>query len=119
MWRTRAVVSMLVEDIASLETPVGNERDADPTEDNPEAEPLARAIRKARLVIIVDWLAILILFLFRDQTRPFLPANQTIETVFTLGVLAVAAHAGFRWAQLDRLQAVRRLCVELRQRQQG
>ena len=108
MWRTRAVVAMLVEDIAGLKVL---------TPEEGETEALGKARRRARLVVAVDWLAILILFLFRDQTRPFLPANQTIETVFTLGVLAVAAHAGYRWAQLERYRLVQRLCDELRERQ--
>ena len=108
MWRSRAVIAMLVDDIAGL-GPIG-----------PETEEidglLASAVRRAKLVVAVDCLDILILFLFREQTRPFLPVNQTIETVFTLGVLAVAAHAGFRWAQVERLRAVKRLCAELLER---
>lgn len=107
MWRTRAVVSMLVEDIAGLSLL---------TPEDGEHEVLSKAMRRATLVVAVDCLAILILFLFRDNTRPFLPADQAIETVFTLGVLAVAAHAGFRWAQLERLRTVRRLCDDLRKR---
>lgn len=112
MWRTRAVIALLIEDVAglSLHTP-GD------TEDE-ETEAFAGAIRRARLVVAVDCLAILILFLFRDSSQPFLPFNQTIETVFTFGVLAVAAHAGFRWAQLERLRTVQRLCHDLRQRQE-
>jgi len=109
MWRTRAVVSMLVEDIAGLKPPAADGQESQ--------EALARAIRRTRLVIIIDWLAILILFLFRDTVRPFLPADRTVETVFTMGVLAVAAHAGYRWGQLDRYRAVEHLCEELRQRQ--
>jgi len=110
MWRTRAVISMLVEDIAGLSLL---------TPEDGESEVLSKAMRRATLVVAVDCLAILILFLFRDNARPFLPADQTIETVFTLGVLAVAAHAGFRWAQLERLRTVRRLCEDLRQRQES
>ena len=111
MWRTRAVIALLVEDVAGLSLPTPGD-----TEDE-ETEVLAGAMRRARLVVAVDCLAILILFLFRDSARPFLPANQTMETVFTFGVLAVAAHAGFRAAQLGRLQAVQRLCDDLRDRQ--
>ena len=118
MWRTRAVVSMLVEDIAGL-GPLGPEdREGEDSPAHPESEALSRAMRRATLVVAVDCLAILILFLFRDQTRPFLAANQTVETVFTFGVLAVAAHAGFRWAQLERFRTVQRLCDDLRERQE-
>lgn len=109
MWRTRAVVSLLVEDIAGLELSTG---EVDP----PELAALDRAIRRARLVIGVDCLAVLILFLTRDPVRPFLPWEPAIGTIFTLGVLAVAVHAGFRWAQLDRYRAVKRVCEELRDR---
>ena len=119
MWRTRAVISMLVEDIAGLPLPSDRDEDSSPSEGRPELEPLARAIRRARLVIAVDWIAILVLFVFRDPSRPFLPGGQSIETIFTLGVLAVAAHSGFRWAQLDRYQAVQRLTSELRDRQEA
>lgn len=106
MWRTRAVVSLLVEDIAGLEL--------SPDEvELPELAALDRAIRRARLVIGVDCLAVLALFLTRDASRPFLPWEPAIGTVFTFGILAVAVHAGFRWAQLDRYHAVKRLCREL------
>lgn len=118
MWRTRAVISMLVEDIAGLSLPSDRDEESVPDEDRPELEPLAKAIRRARLVIALDWVAILVLFIFRDPTRPFLPGGQSIETVFTLGVLAVAAHSGYRWAQLHRFQAVQRLSSELRDRQE-
>lgn len=118
MWRTRAVVSMLVEDIAGLSLPTDRESDLDESEGRPELEPLAKSIRRARLVIAVDWIAILILFLFRDPAQPFLPGNQAVDTVFTLGVLAVAAHAGFRWGQLERYRSVQRLCDELLDREE-
>jgi hypothetical protein len=117
MWRTRAVIAMLVEDIAGLALPADRESEADKGGDPPELASLSKAIRRGRLVIVVDWIAIAILFLFRDPSRPFLPVNQTVETVFTLGVLAIAAHAGFRWGQIQRYQAVERLCDELHDRQ--
>lgn len=118
MWRTRAVIAMLVEDVAGLpRLPSAAEVDAE-SEVPPEIEPLERAMRRARLVVVVDCLALLVLFVFRDPSRPFLPFEPTIETVFTLGVLAVAAHAGFRLAQLQQLRSVQRLCTELRERQE-
>ena len=106
MWRTRAVVSMLIEDVAGLSLPTPESGEEDELSEHPETETLSRAMSRARMVVAVDCLAILILFLFRDHTRPF-----------TFGVLAVAAHAGFRWAQLERLRTVQRLCDDLRQRQ--
>jgi len=111
MWRSRAVIAMLVDEIAGL-GPVGPD-----TQEIDEL--LSRAGRRAKLVVAVDCLAILILFLFREKTRPFLPVNQTIETIFTFGILAVAGHAGFRYAQLDRLRAIRRLCGELIERSEN
>jgi hypothetical protein len=117
MWRTRAVVSMLVEDVAGLGPLSPEDRESADSPAHPESEALTKAIRRATLVVAVDCLAILILFLFRDHAQPFLPAEPTVETVFTFGVLAVAAHAGFRWAQLERLRSVQRLCDDLRQRQ--
>jgi len=109
---------MLVEDIAGLTLPADRESDSDEHESRPDLESLAKAIRRSRLVIAVDWIAILTLFLFRDPSRSFLPGHQTVEIVFTLGVLAVAAHAGFRWGQLDRYLSVQRLCDELLDREE-
>ena len=108
---------MLLEDVAGLVVPTHDPADPEDLPERPETELLEKARRRSRLVVAVDCLAILILFLFRDPARPFLPVNQTVETVFTFGVLAVAAHAGFRWAQLERLRAVQRLCDDLRDRQ--
>lgn len=109
MWRTRAVISLLVEDIAGLEMPSADI-------DRPESESLDRAIRRARLVIGLDSLALLVLFLTRDPIRPFLPWEPAVETIFTLAVLAVAVHAGFRWAQLERFRTMKRVCEDLRDR---
>lgn len=117
MWRTRAVVSMLVEDIAGLQIPANDPAEGSLPVEPSEREALDKAKKRARLVVAVDCLALLVLFVFRDSTRPFLPAGRSIETVFTLGVLAVAAHVGFRSAQLQSLRAVERLCRELRERQ--
>lgn len=111
MWRTAAVISLLVEDIAGLEMSTAEA-------DRPEVHPLARAIGRARLVIGIDCAALLILFLTRNPMRPFLPWEPAVETIFTLGVLAVAVHAGFRWAQLERYRSVQRACEDLRQRTQ-
>jgi hypothetical protein len=116
MWRTRAIITLLVEDIAGLTMPRAALDDSKDISEPPEIEPLKRAGRRSRLVVAVDGLALAVLFLLRDSSRPFLPWGPTVETVFTLGALAVAAHAGFRWAQLERYRAVFRACSELRER---
>lgn len=116
MWRTRAVVSMLVEDVAGLATPK-SARDVSAGEIAAATEAaLARAQRRAKWAIVVDWIALLVLFILRDRAGPFLPWNATIDTVFTLGALAIGVHSGLRWGQLEKLRAVARLCQELRER---
>ena len=65
MWRTRAVISLLVEDIAGLEMVPADA-------DRPESASLDRAIRRARLVIGIDCLALMVLFLTHNPVRPFL-----------------------------------------------
>lgn len=116
MWRTRAVVSLLVQDVAGLDVPeIDSDRGAS-AEPAAEIEPLSRACRRASLVVALDWLALLVLFLLRDATRPFLPVGASVDTVFTLGALAVASHAGFRWAQLLKYRVIARSCAALRER---
>ena len=101
MWRTRAVLSLLHEEIAGLPY---DERDT------PElrAETMQRARRRARIVIALDWLAIAILVLFGERALPMLTFGPTEHTVFTLAILVVAMHSGFRLGQLEKLRAVNR-----------
>ncbi len=61
----------------------------------------------------LDWLALAALFLLRDRGAAFLPMDPTIETVFTLGVLVVAVHSGFRLGQLEKYRAVSRTYEDL------
>lgn len=105
MWRTRAVIDLMLEEVAGL--PARSEAD-------PE-EVLRRARRRARFVALLDLVALATLFALRDRSGIFL-AGEGIETVFTLGALAVATHAGFRLAQASALTAVERLCADLRAR---
>lgn len=114
MWRTRAIVSTLIEDVAALrhQTPGS---DPEPS----GLELLDRAKKRARLVVALDWIALAVLFVFRDPGRAFLPAGPSVEAVFTLGVLAVAVHSGFRLGQLEKLAAVERACRELLERDPG
>lgn len=138
MLRRRAVRSLLVEEVAGLRTLLPDEarppddggtadRDRSPPpsasplaadrleeEAAAEVEALAKAERRALGVVVLDWLALAVLFLFRDTAAPFLPFDGSIETVFTLGVLAVAVHSGFRLGQLEKYRAVSRAHEGLR-----
>ena len=101
MWRTHAVMTLLHEDVAGLphdevETPEGRR------------EAMGRALRRGRIVVALDWLAILVLVLFGQRAAPALSLGASEETVFTLAILAVATHAGFRLGQLEKLSAVAR-----------
>lgn len=102
MWRTQAVISMLFEDVGGLESADG--------------EALRRARRRARWVVALDWLAIAALVLLHDGSRPQLTLGGGEQTLFTLGILAVAVHSGFRLAQLHKLAALERLRRELEER---
>ena len=101
MWRTRAVLSLLHEEIAGLPY------DAQETPEM-RAETMRRARRRALIVIVLDWVAILILVLFGDRALPMLTFGASEHSVFTLAILAVAAHSGFRLGQLEKLRAVAR-----------
>ena len=101
MWRTEAVLSLLHEEVAGLP------RDAAETPAD-RAEAMRRAQRRALLVIGLDWLAILVLVLFGDRAAQPLGLGPDEHTVFTLAILAVATHAGFRLGQLEKLRAVAR-----------
>jgi hypothetical protein len=115
MWRTRAIRSLLVRDIAALRGASDPEEAAD--EAKLQLSLLAKAKRKALWVIALDWIAILVLFLFRRTEEPFLVFGADTRTVFTLGILAVAAHSGFRLGQLEKYAAVERAIRELEERE--
>jgi hypothetical protein len=102
MWRTRAVVNLLLQDVCGLpEEP-----------DRPAVEILRRARRRALLVVLLDLAALAVLFTLRERERAFLTASGG-DAIFTLGVLAVAVHAGFRLAQARVLRAVAGLSEDL------
>lgn len=107
MWRTRAVLSLLHEEIAGLPR-------AAPESALEAAEALGRARRRAALVVALDWLAILILVLFGERGAPALTLGPAESTVFTLALLAVAVHSGFRLGQLEKLRAVALAAERLR-----
>ena len=106
MWRTRAVLSLLHEEIGGLP------HDDDKTAED-RAEAMARVRRRALIVIILDWLAILTLVLLGDRGLPMMSLGASEHTVFTLAILAVATHSGFRLGQLEKLRAVARAAERL------
>ena len=99
MIRLRAVRSLLLEEIAELEPPgaAGEER-----------ATIAKARARAGIVTAIDLIAILILFIFRPQATSFLDLGASEQGLFTLGVLAIAVHAGYRLGQMQKLGAVLR-----------
>lgn len=99
MWRTRAVLSLLHEEIAGLPREEGATPDG-------RAAALRRARKRALIVVGLDWAAILTLTLLGERAAPTMTLGPTEDTVFTLALLAVAAHSGFRLAQLQMLRAV-------------
>lgn len=98
MMHLRAVRSLLLEDIACL-TPANDAPGAD-------LAAVSRARTRAALMATLDWVAILVLFAWRAG-RPLLVLGANEETIFTLGVLAVAVHSGYRLAQMRTFGAVR------------
>lgn len=104
MLRPAAVRALLLQEIAGL-----------PSETNPLAalDRLNVAMRRAGLVALVDIGAIAFLLAMADRSVPFLTLGANERTAFTIGVLGVALHAGFRLAQLLTLRAVRRAVESL------
>lgn len=123
MLRPRAVREMLVE-IAGVRVAGAAEDEgaASAPEDLAEAvreserHALDRARRRAAVTILVDALAIVVLLVLRDEER-FLTLGRNEDTIFTLGVLVIAVHLGFRLAQLLALGTLRRLHDELGERE--
>ncbi|MFQ5525697.1 MAG: hypothetical protein ACE5GX_05490 [Thermoanaerobaculia bacterium] len=103
MLRIRAIRQILLEDIAGL-SQSREERDD---------ESLKRARKRAVAVVVVDWAAIVILVLARAKSGSVLPVGPTEDSIFALGLLAIAAHSGFRLGQLEKLSAVDRTIREL------
>lgn len=81
-----------------------------------EREALDRAHRRGMLVAALDAAAIVALLLLREGDR-FLVLGRTEEAIFSLGVLVVAAHLGFRVSQVLTVATVRRLHEELAERE--
>ncbi|MFP3941697.1 MAG: hypothetical protein ACLF0P_15470 [Thermoanaerobaculia bacterium] len=120
MLRPRAIRSLLVEEVASLRVagpPAGGDlegaEERDRLRQDAEREALERAEHRALRVVGLDWAALVVLFLLRDPAAVFLPMDATVDTVFTLGVVVVAVHSGFRLAERGKYRAVRRAWEEL------
>lgn len=114
LFRTRAVERILLEDLAGLRndgTPGGEASDA-PDEDD-SRDRLAAARRKAVLVIALDWAALLILLFARARSAEIFSFGPTEESIFAVGILAIAVHSGFRLGQLEKYDAIRRVLEEL------
>ena len=77
---------------------------------------LAKARRRALGVVILDWVAIAVLFLTYREPHPFLSLGSDPRTIFTVGILAIAVHSGFRLAQLQGYRRIAAACEELAQR---
>lgn len=108
MWRASAVRSMVLEKIAGLPT-----LDPETSEEDELGPHFERARRRAIFMIALDWIAILLLILLDPNPPARLALGPFEGTVFTLAILAVAIHSGFRLGQLEKLNAVRRLTQDL------
>ena len=111
MWHTRAVISILFEEVARLRRP-----DAALPDPREIFAVLAKARRRCLLAVLVDWSAIVLLVLANRDAAAILTLTPTAETVLTLGVLAVAVHSGFRLGQLEKYRAVERAAQDLLER---
>jgi len=112
MLRTRVVRQLLFE-VAGLRSR-GNVP-ADSAESTSEEEQLAdesREIASARkraiVIVVLDAVALAALLALRDPARGLLVLSRSEEALFTIGVLIVAAHLGFRLAQLYVLRNLER-----------
>ena len=110
MLRKKAVVALLLEEVCGLAGVASAGAEDMPPE--PDLQ-LRKARRHATLVVAFDWLALSILFFLRSSGGPLLPLGATEESLFTLGVVAVAIHSGFRLAQLHTLRSVQGVIDDL------
>jgi len=103
---------LLTEEVAGLAAEA-----AEPDEPDSSVEPYLRALERAEKrgwsIVLLDWAAILILFLTRERSDLFLTLGRSSTAVFSLAVLAVAVHSGFRLGQLLMHRNIHRACQEL------
>ena len=69
--------------------------------------------RRGAILVAAEWIAILLLVLSRDPALPFLTLGPEQQTLFSIGILVVVAHSGFKLGQLEKLRAVERAIEEL------
>lgn len=119
MLRIRAVKE-LIADVAGLRgSDSGNTANSNAPIDEADdsiSRGLALARKRAALIILLDWAAILVLVLVRSKNSVVLALGPTEESLFAIGLLAVATHAGFRVGQLASLRAAQRALAELEDR---
>ncbi len=106
MLRSRVVRELLL-DIASVRVPEGEDLES-PEGREIARDELSRASRRTWVVVLIHGAAILLLFLLRDRQETFLFLGRSEETVFTVGVLLVAVHLGYRIGQGVHLRAIER-----------
>ncbi len=111
MFRTRAVRQLLLEEIGGV-TAGSSEGTAGAGEDDPRAL-LERSRRRAIMVVAIDWIAILILVFARARGGQAFGIGPNEDSIFSLGLLAIAVHSGFRLGQIEKLQAVSRTLDEI------
>lgn len=128
MLRIRAVKSLLIEEVGGIVLPRSEaaetfsgdpaESSAEPAADEPPqyVEELGRASRKALLIVVLCWAAILVLLVTHEDRGRFLSFEE-LETVFTVGILLVATYSGFRLGQWEKYRAIRRVVNELSERE--
>lgn len=105
--------ALLVE-VAGVRLPAGATAEE---ETSHEREALDRGHRRGVFVVALDAAAIVVLLLLREDDR-FLVLARSEETIFTVGVLVVAVHLGFRLAQVLTVATVRRLHGEVSEREE-
>jgi hypothetical protein len=113
MWRKAAIRTMLLDELCSLRPRGGPSTPEDPPQPD---RRLQKARRRATVIVALDWMALVILLFFRSGEEPWLSFGPQEETVFTIGVLAVAIHSGFRLGQLEKLRATARVLEDLDER---
>jgi hypothetical protein len=114
MWRARAIRALLFEEVGGLRRA---DHDDEAEERRLGEEELERSRRRARLVVGLDLVAVAVLLFTHAGEQPFLYLGPRLETVFTVAVLLIALHAGFRLGQLEKLNAVARAWREVSERE--
>lgn len=90
-------------DVHTERSPDGDTEPSSPSEEellDDERHEIESARRRALGVVVFDAVAIAVLLVLRDPARGLLALSRSEEVLFTIGVLIVAGHLGFRLAQL-------------------